>query len=149
MPYFRDVALHPHVLLFAGAISLLAVAVLSVTPVLRLSHSNLREDLAEGGRGSAGTLWKRFGSKLMAAELAIAMVLLASAGLLGKSLYLMLHVAMNFNPANLATLEVDVPDAGYEKNDQRRSLSRRLLEHISAMAGGRFCRAYQQPADRL
>jgi hypothetical protein len=87
MPYFRDAELHPRVLLFGAAVSLLAVVVFSVTPVLRLSLSNLREDLAEGGRGSAGTLWKRFGSNLVAAELAIAMVLLASAGLLGKSLY--------------------------------------------------------------
>jgi hypothetical protein len=44
------------------------------------------------------------------------MVLLASAGLLGKSLYRMFHVDLNFNPANLATLEIDVHGAGYEKN---------------------------------
>jgi hypothetical protein len=122
MPYFRDAGLHPRVVVF------------SVTPVLRLSLSNLREDLAEGGRGSAGTLWKRFGSNL-AAELAIAMVLLASAGLLGKSLYRMCHVDLNFNSANLATLEIDNHGAGYEKNDQLRTLYRRLVEHISAMPG--------------
>ena len=135
MPYFRDAGLHPHVLLFAAALSLLAVVVFSVTPVLRLSLSNLRADLAEGGRGSAGTLWKRFGSNLVAAELAIAMVLLASAGLLGQSLYRMFHVDLNFNPANLATLEIDVHGAGYETTDQVRMLSQRLLEHISAMPG--------------
>ncbi len=135
MPYFRDAGLHPPVLLFAGAISLLAVVVFSVTPVLRLSLSNLREDLAEGGRGSAGTLWKRFGSNLVTAELAIAMVLLASAGLLGKSLYRMLHVDLNFNPANLATLEIDVHGAGYENNDQVRTLSQRLMEQVPAMPG--------------
>jgi predicted permease len=135
MPYFRDAGLDSRVLLFAAAVSLLAVVVFSVTPVLRLSLSNLREDLAEGGRGSAGTLWKRFGSNLVAAELAIAMVLLASAGLLSKSLYRMFHVDLNFNPAKLATLEIDVHGAGYEKNDQLRTLSRRLVEHISAMPG--------------
>ena len=58
-------------LLFAGAVSLLAVIVFSLTPALRLSLSNLREDLAEGGRGSAGTLWKRFGANLVVAELAM------------------------------------------------------------------------------
>jgi macrolide transport system ATP-binding/permease protein len=135
MPYFRDAGLHPHVLLFAAAASLLAVVVFSLTPVWRLSLHNLRGDLAEGGRGSAGTLWKRFGSNLVAAELAIAMVLLASAGLLGKSLYRMSHVALNFNPANLATLEIDSRGAGYENDDLRRTLSQRLLEHISAMPG--------------
>ena len=135
MPYFRDAGLHPHVLLFAAAIALIAVVVFSVTPVLRLSLANLRGDLAEGGRGSAGTLWKRFGSNLMAAELAIAMVLLASAGLLSKSLYRMFHVDLNFNPANLATLEINVRGAGYERTDQLRTLSQRLLEHISATPG--------------
>jgi predicted permease len=135
MPYFRDTGLHPRVLLFAAAVSLLAVAVFSLTLVSRLSLSNLRRDLAEGGRGSAGTLWKRFGSNLVAAELAIAMVLLASAGLLGKSLYRMFHVDLNFNPANLVTMEIDVHGAGYEKNDQLRTLSQRLVEHISAMPG--------------
>ena len=135
MPYFRDAGLHPRVLLFAAAISLLAVLVFSLTPILRLSLSNLREDLAEGGRGAAGTLWKRFGSNLVAAELAIAMVLLAGAGLLGKSLYRILHVDLNFNPANLATLEIDSHGAGYEQNDRLKTLSQRLLEHISAMPG--------------
>ena len=135
MPYFRDAGLNARVLLFAAAISLLAVVVFSVTPLLRLSLSNLREDLAEGGRGSAGTLWKRFGSNLVAAELAIAVVLLASAGLLGKSLYRMFHVELNFNPANLATLEIDVRGAGYEKSDQLSMLSRRLMERIPAMPG--------------
>ena len=106
-----------------------------MTPILRLSLSRLREDLAGGGRGSSGTLWKRFGSNLVAAELAIAMVLLASAGLLGKSLYRVFHVDLNFNPANLATLEVDVHGAGYETDDQLRALSQRLMDHISAMPG--------------
>ena len=135
MPYFRDAGLHPRVLLFAAAVSVLAVAVFSVTPILRLSLANLREDLAEGGRGSSGTLWKGFGANLVAAELAIAMVLLVSAGSLGKSLYRMFHVGLSFNPSNLATLEVDVHGAGYENSDALRMLSRRLLERVSAMPG--------------
>lgn len=135
LPYFRGVGLHPPVLLFAAAVSLLAVLLFALTPALRLSLSNLRENLAEGGRGSSGTLWKRFGANLVIAELAIAMVLLTSAGLLGKSLYRMLHVDLNFNPSNLATLEVDVHGAGYHTEEQRIALSRRLVERLSAMPG--------------
>ncbi len=135
MPYFRTVGLHPRVLVFAAAASLLGVVVFSLTPALRLSLTRLRENLAEGGRGSSGTLWKRFGANLVTAELAIAMVLLASAGLLSKSLYRMLHVDLNFNPANLATLEVDVHGASFGQYDQRMTLYRRLMEHISSLPG--------------
>ena len=136
LPYFRNAGFNPRVLLFTAAVSVVAVLVFSVTPVLRLSLSNLREDLAEGGRGASGRLWKRFGSNLVTAELAIAMVLLASAGLLAKSLYQMFHVDLNFNPANLATLEVDVRGAGYDTSDRVRTLSQRLVQHIPAMPGG-------------
>jgi predicted permease len=135
LPYFRNAGLHSDVLLFAAAVSLIGVLVFTVTPMLRLSFSRLREDLASGGRGSSGTVWKRFGSNLVAAELAIAMVLLAGAGLLGKSLYGMFHVPLNFDPSNLATLEVDVRGAGYESLDGLRALSRRLIERISTMPG--------------
>lgn len=135
LPYFRDAGLNSDVLLFAAAVALLAVVVCSVAPVLRLSHAQVREDLAESGRGSAGSVWKRFGAKLVAAQLAIAMMLLASAGLLGKSLSRMFHVELNFNSARLATLEIDVHGAGYEKDDRLRTLSRRVLAQVSAMPG--------------
>jgi macrolide transport system ATP-binding/permease protein len=135
LPYFRDVGLHPRVLLFLGAAALLAAVMFSLIPATRLSLSNLREKLGEGGRGSSGSLWRRLGANLVTAELAIAMVLLASAGLLGKSLYRMFHVDLNFNPSNLATLEIDRHAAGYQTSDQERMLSERLVERISAVPG--------------
>ncbi len=70
----------------------------------------MREGLAEGGRGSAGTLWRRFGANLVVVELAVAVVLLAGAGLLGKSFYRLLHVDLGFQPDHLATLQIAAPD---------------------------------------
>src|SRR5262249_17083978 len=46
-----------------------------------------------------------------------------------------LHVELNFNPGNLATLEIDIHGAGYEKEDRRIALSRQLLERLSAVPG--------------
>jgi len=133
LPYFLDVGLHARSLLFASAASLIAVAICSLTPALRLSLSNLRDDLAQGGRSSAGTAWKRFGSNLVAVELAIAMILLAGAGLLGKSLYRLLHVQLNFRPDHTATLEIDTPPESYGKAEQRIALARRINERISRL----------------
>jgi predicted permease len=135
LPYFREVGLHPRAFLFACLLSLLAVVLFSVTPVLRLSSGNLRDVLAEGGRGAAGRFWKRFGSKLVAVELTIAMILLGCAGLLGKSLYRLTHMDLNFNPEHVATIEVDT--AGFSDADpgQRFALRRRITERVSTLPG--------------
>ena len=134
MPFFHGVGLHAWVLVFAAVVVLLAVVLCSVLPVLWLWSSNLRADLAEGGRGSTSMAWRRFGSNLVAVELAIAMVLLASAGLLEKSLYGLVHERLSFLPDHIATLEMDHTDARY--NDvQLRMLSNRLMERISGLPG--------------
>ncbi len=135
MPYLKSIGLNWHVLVFAGALALFAAIVFSITPALRLSVSNLRDDLAEGGRSAAGTTWKRLGSNLVALELAIAVVLLAGAGLLGKSFYRLLHVDLNFNPDHLAMFEISAPDATYGKEPQAIALSKRVLDRIAGIPG--------------
>ncbi len=80
--------------------------VFTLTPVLRLSVSERLAGLKEGTRGSAGTTWRRFGSYLVVAELAITVILLVNAGLLGKSFYRLLHVDPGFNVRRLALVGV-------------------------------------------
>jgi ABC-type antimicrobial peptide transport system permease subunit len=80
MPYLSGLRLNSHVLVFACAISVFAAALLSLPPIVRLPLTKLREGLTEGGRGYAGTLWRRFGMNLVVVELAIAVVLLVGAG---------------------------------------------------------------------
>jgi macrolide transport system ATP-binding/permease protein len=71
--------------------------VLGLIPLVRTSTSETLAGLKEGSRGSASTMWRRAGAPLVVAELAIAMVLLVSAGLLGESLYRLLQVDTGFN----------------------------------------------------
>ena len=66
--------------------------------------------LAEGGRGSAGLVWRRLGSKLVVLELATAMVLLVGAGLLGKSLKLLLVGGTRITPARVEQFRKTRPD---------------------------------------
>src|ERR1700722_8668932 len=115
MPYLRGLGMKSHVLIFAGVISLLAVGLFSAAPMFRLPLAAIRAGLAEGGRGSAGTLWRRFGANLVVVELAIAVVLLVGAGLLGKSFFRLLHVELGFQPDHLATVTVALSDTAYAK----------------------------------
>ncbi|HZF38014.1 MAG TPA: permease prefix domain 1-containing protein, partial [Blastocatellia bacterium] len=72
MSYLHGLGLNIRVLTFGVVISLLAAVLFSLTPTLRLSLSEMREGLVESSRGSAGTVWRRLGSKLVVLELATA-----------------------------------------------------------------------------
>jgi macrolide transport system ATP-binding/permease protein len=135
MPYLAGLGLNLHVLAFAAALSLGAAALFSITPIFRLPLRELRENLNEGGRGYAGTLWRRFGANLVVVELAIAVVLLVGAGLLGKSFYRLLHVDIGFQPDHLATLEITLSDASYPKDAQRAAVAQQIVNRVEALPG--------------
>lgn len=133
LPYFKTVGIDYRVLLFAGAVSLASLLVCTATPMSRLWMMNLRTGLASRSRSSSDA-WRRFGSHLVVVELALAIVLLVSAGLLGKSFYRILHVDLNFNPDGLATLEIDA-NTGYDTPAQQLALSRRVIETVNGIPG--------------
>jgi macrolide transport system ATP-binding/permease protein len=135
MPYLSGLGLNSHVLLFALCISVFAAVLFSLAPILRLPLTRLQEGLTEGGRGYAGTLWRRFGANLVVVELAIAVVLLVGAGLLGKSLYRLLHVDLGFQPDHLATLTVALPRASYSKDEQIVPLARQIISRVASLPG--------------
>lgn len=135
MPYLEGLGINPHVLLFAGVVAMLAAGVFSLAPIMRLPLSRVREGLTEGGRSYAGTLWRRFGANLVVVELAIAVVLLFGAGLLGKSFYRLLHVDVGFQPDHLATVTLNLSDATYSKDEQIVPVARHILERTSSIPG--------------
>jgi len=141
MPYLYDLGLNGRVLVFAGGIALLAAVVFSLTPTLHFGlpriGSGMRDKLADGGRGSSGNTWRRLGSRLVVVELATAVVLLAGAGLLGKSLYLLLNVNLGLRPDHVATLAVAAPPANYAKDEQLAALTRRIVGRIETLPGVR------------
>jgi macrolide transport system ATP-binding/permease protein len=134
MPYLSGLGLHSHVIAFAAIISVASLVLFTLAPVLRLPLSQIREGLAEGGRGYAGTLWRRFGANLVAVELAVAVVLLVGAGLLGKSFYRLLHVDLGFNPGHLATVTV-FSGSSYPKDEQQIVVARRIMDQVRSLPG--------------
>jgi predicted permease len=120
---------------FAAAVAVGAVALFSVTPTWRSFLPDLREGLAEGSRGSAGTTWRRFGANLVVLELATAVILLVGAGLLGKSFYRLLHVDMGMQPEHLATLRVAEPDSIRDNNAKVVALAHEIMNRTANLPG--------------
>jgi macrolide transport system ATP-binding/permease protein len=135
MPYLAGLGLNLHVLAFALAVALFCTILFSTTPIFRLPLQEIRENLNEGGRGYAGTLWRRFGANLVVVELAVAVVLLVGAGLLGKSFYRLLHVEIGFQPDHLATVSVFLSDVFYPKDEQHAAVEKKIEDRVAALPG--------------
>jgi macrolide transport system ATP-binding/permease protein len=135
MPYLAGLGLNWRVLAFASLVLLLAATLCSVAPVVRLPRLGIREGLSESGGRTAGTVWRRLGAHLVTVELALAVVLLVGASLLGKSVYLLLRVELNFAADHLATVQVVAPGSAYAKDEQVVRLGRDILRRLAALPG--------------
>ena len=135
MPFLEGVNLNAHTGAVAAAITLLTTLLVAATPALRLSSQEVCDGLAGADHAVTGLLWRRLGAHLVVVELAVAVVLLAGAGLLGKSLYRLLRVPLGFDPDHLATLRVMAPGAVYQSDEQIVGLYREVTRRLSSLPG--------------
>ena len=134
MPYLDALGLSARVARMALGISLVASVLFSLTPLVRISIPDTVEGLKEGSRGSAGTTWRRLGAHLVVVELALTVVLLVSAGLLGKSLYRLLQVNIGFNADRLAAMLLEPPPGNWEEA-QFVAFKRQVVDSLSNLPG--------------
>jgi predicted permease len=134
LPFLQAAGLTPHVWIASALVAAVTVLLFALTPLAQLSVTGGAHALAEGSRGSAGRTWGRVGSKLVAVELAVAMVLLAGGVLLARSLYGLLHVNVGMEPDHVAMLAVDLPGS-YKGPAQLTAAHDRVLERITALPG--------------
>jgi predicted permease len=121
---------------FTLLISLLTGLLFGILPAAH-SGKDLAENLKEGGRGSTeGARRNRLRGVLVVAEVAIAIVLLSSAGLLIQSLRNLQQVPPGFNPQNVLSFTVGVSDAKYNTVQQARFF-RDLIARMKLLPGVR------------
>jgi predicted permease len=135
MPFLDAVGLNWRVVSVAVLLALGAMLIFTLAPAVRVRFADLREGLAEGSRGSSGNAWRRLGFKLVIFELATAMVMLVGAGLLGQSLYRLLHVGLGFDPDALVTIQVAAPNPRFQPPDAAHRLDAQLIERVVQVPG--------------
>jgi putative ABC transport system permease protein len=108
------VRLDLRVLAFAAAVSLVTGLLFGLVPALKASQSNFNDALKAGGRDAMGSRHRTcIRSLLVMTEIAFSLVLLAGAGLMIGSLRNLLGVNLGFNPENVITMRLSLPEARY------------------------------------
>ncbi|HZI42348.1 MAG TPA: ABC transporter permease, partial [Gemmatimonadaceae bacterium] len=124
VPRIDEISVDGRVLIFAFAASLVAALLFGIVPALRLSAVDPNESLKESGRGTASLRLRKSRGLLLVAECSLAIVLLAGAGLLLRSLDRLHAVRPGFDPQNVLTMRLEFPSEGSVTAEQRTQTSR-------------------------
>jgi len=135
IPRADAIAIDGRVLLFTLGLAVIAALLAGLVPALQASRAAVREHLQEGGRegGSGGS--RRTRSALIAAEMALAFVLLAGAGILMRTLWNMQDVDRGFKTDRVAVMTLSLPSALFAQPADVTGFYARLLDRVRALPG--------------
>jgi len=136
IPRIDEISPDLRVLGFTALVSMAVGIFAGLLPAWRASHPNLAGSLNESSRGSSeGGSAGRTRAALVVIEIVLAVILLASAGLLMKSFLRLQKVPSGFDPTKVVTARVALPETNYGKPEQAAEFYKKLLDRVSALPG--------------
>ena len=135
LPRGQEIRLDGVVVAFTAFVSLITGVVFGVIPALHASRVDPAEVLKEGSRGTAGGRMGRFRNALVVAQIALALVLLAGAGLMTRSLAAMTRAPLGFDPNGVLTARIPLAIPKYQESSAKVAFVRELLERVRHLPG--------------
>jgi predicted permease len=134
VPRADEITMDGRVLLFVVAVSVLTGILAGVVPALRAGRADVNSDLKEGGRSDA-TVGVRTRRALIVAEVALSVVLLMGAAVMIRTLLALRNVDAGFDPRNVLTMHVTLPETRYDTADKFIGFVQSALERVRALPG--------------
>jgi predicted permease len=136
IPRLGEVTLDMRVVLFALAVTFVTGILFGLAPAIAGSRDNLVESLKEGGqRAGSSPTGAKLRNVLLISEVALALVLVISAGLLTRTFLHLLKVDPGFNPTRVLTFELTLPATKYTDQPQIVALYQKTLQSIRSLPG--------------
>jgi putative ABC transport system permease protein len=137
VPRFQETNIDGFVLVATSIISVIAGLLVGVWPALRVSNTaSIAAELhEEGTRGSSGAQRQRARAILVIAQVALAVLLLAAAGLTLKSFWRSQQVPLGFNPRGVLTMSIALPPSCYDSPEKIIRFYDQLLERVRRLPG--------------
>jgi predicted permease len=135
LPRGQEIRLDGVVIAFTMGVSLLTGIIFGVIPALHAGRVDPAEVLKEGSRGTAGGRMGRFRNALVVVQIALALVLLAGAGLMTRSLAAMMRAPIGFDPEGVLTARIPLPVPKYEQDKVAAAFARELVERVRQLPG--------------
>jgi putative ABC transport system permease protein len=138
LPKLAAVAPDARVLAFTWLVGVATTVLFGLAPVLRVSRVHFTDALRDGSvTATASGSRLRLRAALVVAETALAVVLATGAGLMIRSVDALQQVELGFDPENVLTMRISLPEASYADRTQVSALYERLLERVRGLPGVR------------
>jgi len=136
LPQLQKTGLDLRVLTFALGISLIAGLLFGLAPAFGATRMNMVDALKEGGqRSGGGVSAPRIRSALLVSQVALALVLVTSAGLLVRTFYQMLRSNSGFDATHVVSFELPLPSSHYSDTDRMAQLYSQVLLRLKSISG--------------
>ncbi len=134
LPRASEVSLDPKVLLFTVFLSLFAGVTFGLAPAFKATRTDLQEVMKQSGRGSSG-FRHRLQGIFVAAEVALALVLLVGAGLMVRTLSALWRVNPGFNPSHAITFNLSMAATPNTTSAETRARLRNFDDQVRSIPG--------------
>lgn len=135
MPQLASAAVDSRVVAFSFAVSAIAGVMIGLIPAMQQSGVDLRGVLVESSRGSAGGSRRRVRTALVVAQVAMALIVLNTAGLLGRSFMVLQRVEPGFAPQGVMSSYVNLPYRQYDSASKVTAFYERLGRELAGIPG--------------
>lgn len=135
VPRMAGLELDARVLGFSFLVSLLTGLIFGVMPALRSSKTELQETLKDSSRTTTDAHGKRLRGMLVVAEVALSVALLVGAGLLVKSMFVLLRTDYNFNPEGVLTMELKMSSGRHQSVAELSRSLHRVMDNVKTVPG--------------
>jgi putative ABC transport system permease protein len=123
------------VLAFTCMVAILTAVLFGLVPAMAASKSDIQGALRAGGGWGASAGRKRASQLLIAAEVALALVLLTGSGLMIRSFQNLVSTGIGFETAHLAVADVDLPEKRYPDGASQSRFLKTLLDRVRNLPG--------------
>ena len=136
LPRVTDVTLDMRVIGFASLLAVVTLLIFALVPAIRAARVSLVDAFKDGSpQTSAGVQRQRLRGALVVAELALAVMLLAGAGLMLRSLWNLSRIDLGFNPDRVLTMRLALPAAQYDTPEKVVGFYQQLVSRVRNLSG--------------
>lgn len=135
LPRLSEIGVDGRVVAFCALTSIATVFVFGLLPAWHVSRGNLAAFLKEGGRGTGSAQHYRLQDGLVVLQMAVALILLTGAGLLGASYERFQRTDLGYRPEGVLTARIAPPTERYPTPEREAALAASIVEQLAAQPG--------------